>query len=122
MRKAMDPSEPLRGLPLKYARVLTAQTAHTGRDGRLHSGLRACSPTLQRQQTNDDLQTIHEPMLELLGQHVVALQECGLLTKPCLFPPASRLQFGRQRIMPRLRAHRALNRATQGKLEHDFLG
>jgi hypothetical protein len=38
-------------------------------------GLRACGPTLQRQQTADDLQTIQEPMLELLGQYVLAPQE-----------------------------------------------
>jgi hypothetical protein len=63
---------------------------------------RIFGPTLQRQQTTDDLQTIREPMLELLGLHVLALQQVGLLTKPCIFPRTSRLQFGGQRIMPRL--------------------
>ena len=47
----------------------------TGRNGQLGSGFRACSPTLQRQQTTDDLQTIHEAMLEFQGQHFLAMQE-----------------------------------------------
>jgi hypothetical protein len=88
----------------------------------LHSGIRACGPTLQRQQTTDDLQTIHEPMLELLGQHVLALQEVGLLTKPRLFARASLLQFGGQRIMQRLLARIALDRAPPRKLKYGFLG
>jgi hypothetical protein len=65
----------------------------TGRSGQLRSGFRACGPTLQRQNTHDDLQTIRKAMLELLGQRVVTLQEVGFLTKPYLLPRASRLQF-----------------------------
>ena len=94
----------------------------TGRDGQLRSGIRACGPTLQRQQTNDDLQTIHEPMLELLGQYVLAPQEVGLLTKPCLFPCMSRLQFGGQRIMPRLLARISLEPRAPTETEIRFLG
>ena len=51
------------------------------RDLQLRSGIRASGPTLQRQQTRDDLQTIDEPVLELLGQHVLTPQEVQLLTK-----------------------------------------
>jgi hypothetical protein len=60
----------------------------------LRSGFRACGPTLQRQNTHDDLQTIRKAMRELLGQRVMTLQEVGFLTKPCLLPRASCLQFG----------------------------
>ncbi|MFY9835583.1 MAG: hypothetical protein WAK55_03800 [Xanthobacteraceae bacterium] len=47
----------------------------TGRNDQLRGGLRVCGPTLQRQQTADDLQTIQVPMLELLGQYVLAPQK-----------------------------------------------
>ena len=91
------------------------------RDSQLRRGLRTCSPTLQRQHTHDHLQTIRKPMLELLGQRVVTLQEVGLLTKPYLFPGASRLQFVDQRVILRLPTCIALDR-TLRKLNYVFLG
>ena len=68
-----------------------------GRNGQLRGSLRSSGPTLQRQQSDDDLQTIDEPMVELLGQHVLALQEIGFVTKQSRFAGASCLQFGDQR-------------------------
>jgi hypothetical protein len=75
---------------------------------------------LQRQQTNDDLQTIDEPVLELLGQHVLALQEVGLLTKPRRFASASRQQFGSYCTLVLL-SRIAPSRASPGKLKYGFL-
>src|SRR5580704_19375389 len=93
----------------------------TGRSGQLRSGFRACGTTLQRQHTHDDLQTIRKAMLELLGQRVVTLQEVGFLTKPYLLPRASRLQFRGYRIILRLPACIALDRAATWKPQYGSL-
>ena len=53
----------------------TKRSNPIGRDSQLRGSFRAGGPALQRQQANDDLQTIDEPMLELLGQRVLTLQE-----------------------------------------------
>jgi hypothetical protein len=88
----------------------------TGRDVQLRSGVRTGGPTLQRQQTNDDLQAINQPMLTLPRQHVVPLQELGFLTTPGLFPRASCVQLGRQRIIPPRPPH-GLSRTLPRKLK-----
>ena len=55
---------------------------------RSHFGIFRC-PALQRQQAYDHLQAVQQPMIGLLAQHRLLLDQLVLLTKQSLFPGES---------------------------------
>jgi hypothetical protein len=64
------------------------------------------------------LEAVDQPVLELLGQHLLPLQEVALLAKAYRFPRERRLQLSSQRIISDPGAGIAGGRPAPRKRKH----
>src|SRR5580704_4370198 len=78
-------------------------------------------PALQRQQAYDHLQAVQQPMIGLLPQHRLLLDQRVLLTKQSLFPGESLAKPAFRAPVPYQLAFVARDRAALAAFENDIL-